>query len=170
MGGRAEPESKNVPSVPSQRQSQSAQRRARGRFREVTKGHRPPTIPSHMTPHLVTSSRQQEATQEAHLRQEDPTLRLHGSLGVLHGLPGAGDVQEDGVRHPGHPEAVFAHVLVPDGDQVVHAVLPELLRRRLRPLLVELHRVQVTRGGDGAQDGVREGAAARSCAPREGGR
>lgn len=80
-----------------------------------------------------------------------------------HGLPGAGDVQEDGVRRPAHPEAVSAHVLVPDGDQVVHAVLPELLRRRLRPLLVELHRVQVARGGDGAQDGVGERAAARAC-------
>lgn len=83
---------------------------------------------------------------------------------MLDGLPGAGDVQEDGVRHPDDPEPVFAHVLVPDGDQVIHAVLLELLRRRLRPLLVELHRVQVTRGGDGAQDGVGEGAAARSCA------
>lgn len=91
------------------------------------------------------------------------TLLPHGGPGVLHGLPGAGDVQEDGVRHPAHPEAVFAHVLVPDGDQVVHAVLPELLRHRLRPLLVELHRVQVTRGGDGAQDGVGERAAARAC-------
>lgn len=89
---------------------------------------------------------------------------LHGGVGVLDGLPGAGDVQEDGVRHPDDPEPVFAHVLVPDGDQVIHAVLLELLRRRLRPLLVELHRVQVTRGGDGAQDGVGEGAAARSCA------
>lgn len=82
---------------------------------------------------------------------------------MLHGLPGAGDVQKDGVGHPKDPEAVFAHVLVPDADQVVHAVLPELLRRRLRPLLVELHRVQVARGGDGAQDGVGEGTAARSC-------
>lgn len=92
-----------------------------------------------------------------------PTLLLHGGLGVLHGLPGAGYIQKDGVRHPDDPEPVFAHVLVPDGDQVVHAVLPELLRRCLRPLLVELHCVQVTRGGDGAQDGVGEGAAARSC-------
>lgn len=87
---------------------------------------------------------------------------LHGGLGVPDGLPGARDVQEDGVRRPDDPKAVFAHVLVPDGDQVIHAVLLELLRRRLRPLLVELHRVQVTRGGDGAQDGVGEGAAARS--------
>lgn len=82
---------------------------------------------------------------------------------MLHRLPGAGYIQKGGVCHPDDPEAVFAHVLVPDGDQVVHAVLPELLRRRLRPLLVELHRVQVTRGGDGAQDGVGEGTAARSC-------
>lgn len=91
------------------------------------------------------------------------TLLLHGGLGVLHGVPGAGYIQKDRVRQPNNPEPVFAHVLVPDGDQVVHAVLPELLRRSLRPLLVELHRVQVTRGGDGAQDGVGEGAAARSC-------
>lgn len=91
-----------------------------------------------------------------------PTLPPHGGPGVLHGLPGAGDVQEDGVRHPAHPEAVPAHVLVPDGDQVVHAVLPELLRHRLRPLLVKLHCMQVARGGDGAQDGVGERAAARA--------
>lgn len=100
---------------------------------------------------------------------EGRTLLLHGGLGVLHGLPGAGYVQEDGVRRPDDPEPVLAHVLVPDGDQVVHAVLPELLRRRLRPLLVELHRVQVTRGGDGAQDGVGEGATARSWWERGGG-
>ncbi len=87
------------------------------------------------------------------------TVSLHSSLGVSHCLPGAGDVQEDGVRHPGHPEPVLAHVLVPDGDQMTHAVLLELLLRLLRPLLVELHRVQVTRGGDGAQDGVGERAA-----------
>lgn len=88
-------------------------------------------------------------------------MSLHGGLGVLHGLPGAGDVQEHGVCHPAHSEPVLAHVLVPDGDQVIHAVLLELLRRLLRPLLVELHRVEVTRGGDGAQDGVGERAAAR---------
>lgn len=95
-----------------------------------------------------------------------PTLSLHGRLGVPHRLPGAGDVQEDGVRHARHAEAVFAHVLVPDGDQVVHPVLLELLGRLLGPLLVELHRVQVASGGDGAQYGVGEGAAARPCGTR----
>ena len=91
------------------------------------------------------------------------TLSLHGRLGMPHCLPGAGDVQEDGIRHPGHSEALFAHVLVPDGDQVINAVLLELLGHLLRPLLVELHRVQVTCGGDGAQDGVGKRAAARAC-------
>lgn len=95
-----------------------------------------------------------------------PTLSLHGRLGVPHRLPGAGDVQEDGVRHARHAEAVFAHVLVPDGDQVVHPVLLELLGRLLGPLLVELHSVQVASGGDGAQYGVGEGAAARPCGAR----
>lgn len=84
---------------------------------------------------------------------------LHSGLGVPHCLPGAGDVQEDSVCHPAHSEPVLAHILVPDGDQMIYAVLLEFLRRLLRPLLVELHRVQVTRGGDGTQDGVGEGAA-----------
>lgn len=92
-----------------------------------------------------------------------PTLSLHGHLGVLHRLPGGGDVQEDGVGRVHHSEAVFAHVQVPDGDHVVHAVLSELLSHLLGPLLVELHCVQVASGGDGAQDGVGEGAAARPC-------
>lgn len=89
-----------------------------------------------------------------------PTLFLHGGLGVPHSLPGAGDVQEDSVCHPSHPKPVFAHVLVPDGDQMIHPVLLELFGRLLGPLLVELYRVQVTRGGDGAQYSVGEGAAA----------
>lgn len=96
------------------------------------------------------------------------TLSLHGCLGVPHRLPGAGDVQEDGVRHARHAKAVSAHVLVPDGDQAVHPVLLELLGHLLGPLLVELHRVQVASGGDGAQYGVGEGAAARPCGGREG--
>lgn len=89
------------------------------------------------------------------------TTFLHRSLGVSHGLPGAGDVQKDGVRHPRHSEPVFTRVLVPDGDQVIHTVLLELLQHLLRSLLVELHGVQVSCGGDGSQDGVGEGAAAR---------
>lgn len=96
------------------------------------------------------------------------TLSLHGRLGVPHRLPGAGDVQEDGVGHARHAKAVFAHVLVPDGDQAVHPVLLELLGRLLGPLLVELHRVQVAAGGDGAQYGVGEGAAARPCGVEHG--
>lgn len=91
---------------------------------------------------------------------------LHSGLGVPHRLPGARDVEEDGVRHPGHSEPVLAHVLVPDGDQMIHPVLLELLGRLLRPLLVELHRVQVTRGGDCAQDSVGEGAATCPCKTR----
>lgn len=97
-------------------------------------------------------------------------MSLHSRLGVSHGLPGAGDVQEDGVRHPGHSESILAHVLVPDGDQMIHAVLLELLCRLLRPLLVELDCVQVTRRGDGAQDGVGERAATRPCDANTAGR
>lgn len=88
------------------------------------------------------------------------TLFLHGSLGVPHSLPGAGDVQEDSVCHSSHPKPVFAHVLVPDSDQMIHPVLLELFGCLLGPLLVELYRVQVTRGGDGAQYSVGEGTAA----------
>lgn len=88
------------------------------------------------------------------------TLLLHRSPGVSHRLPGAGDVQKHRVRHARHAEPLLAHILISDGDQVIHAVLLELLGHLLRPLLVELHRVQVTRGGDGSQDGVGERAAA----------
>lgn len=91
------------------------------------------------------------------------TVRFEGGLGVPHGLPGRGDVQEDGVGHARHPEAVFADVGVGDGDQVVHAVLGKLLLGLLGALLVELHRVQVARRRDGAQNGVRQRAAARAC-------
>lgn len=90
------------------------------------------------------------------------TLPLQGRLAVPHRLPGAGDVQEDGVGHAAHAEAVLTHVLVAHGDQVGDAVLPELLGHLLSPLLVELHRVQVAGGSDGAQDGVGERAAART--------
>lgn len=98
---------------------------------------------------------------QTHGLQRRPTLFLHGSLGVPHGLPGAGDVQEDSVCHPAHSKPVFAHVLVPDGHQMIHPVLLELFGCLLGPLLVELYRVQVTRGGDGAQYSVGEGTAAR---------
>lgn len=86
-------------------------------------------------------------------------MSLHRSLGVSHGLPRTRDVQEDGVSDPRDPEPVLADVLVPDGDQMIHPVLLKLLCHLLRPLLVELHGVEVTCGGDGAQDGVGEGAA-----------
>lgn len=90
------------------------------------------------------------------------TLPLHSGLGVSDRLPGGRDVQEDGVRHARHPETFLAHVLVPHRHQVTHAVLPELLGRLLRSLLVELHGVQVPGGRDGAQDGVGERPAARA--------
>lgn len=95
------------------------------------------------------------------------TLFLHGGFGVWHRLPGAGDVQEHCVCHSRYTKAVLAHVLVFDRDQVMHAMLLELLSCLLRPLLVELHRVQVTRGGDGSQYGMGEGAAACTCRPQE---
>lgn len=91
------------------------------------------------------------------------TLFLHSGLGVAHRLPGARDVQENCVCHPRHSKTIFAHILVPDGDQVIHVVLLELLSHLLCPLLMKLHRVQVTCGGDGPQDGMGEGAAARAC-------
>lgn len=90
-------------------------------------------------------------------------MLLHGSLGVHHCLPGAGDVQEDGVCHTRHSKPIFAHILVPDGDQVIHPVLLELLSHLLRPRLVELYSVQVTCGSDGPQDGMGERAAACTC-------
>ncbi len=98
------------------------------------------------------------------------TLSPHSSLGVSHCFPGARDVQEDGICYPSHAEPVLAHVLVPDGDQMIHTVLLELLLSLLRSLLVELHRVQVTCGGDSAQDGVGEGAATRPCNAEDTGR
>lgn len=70
MGGgdsRAGLESKNVLFVPSQRQSQNSQGRVRRRSYEVIKGQAVANSTSHMIPHLVTSSNQQEPTQEAHL-------------------------------------------------------------------------------------------------------
>lgn len=91
------------------------------------------------------------------------TLFLHSSLGVPHCLPGARYVKENSICHPCHSKPIFAHILVPDGDQVIHAVLLELLSYLLCPLLMKLHRVQVTHGGDGPQDGVGEGAAACAC-------
>ena len=93
------------------------------------------------------------------------TMPLHSSPGVADSLPGGRDVQEDGVGHARHAKALLADVLVADGDQVTHAVFPELLAGLLSTLLVELHRVQVARGRDGTQDGVGQRSAARTCGP-----
>ena len=89
-------------------------------------------------------------------------MLFHGSLGMSHCLPGTGDVQEDGVGHTRHSKSILAHVLVPDGDQMIHTVLLELFGHLLCSLLVELHCVQVTGGGNGAKEGVGEGAATRT--------
>ena len=58
----AELESKNVLSVPSQRQSHNSQRRLRRRSYEATKGLAFPNITSHMILHLLASSNRQEPT------------------------------------------------------------------------------------------------------------
>lgn len=88
------------------------------------------------------------------------TFDLEGIPGVAHSLPRGWDVQEDGIRHVAHAEAASAHVLIAHSHPAAHAVLLELLPRLLRPLLVELHRVQVARGCNGADDGVGHGATA----------
>lgn len=73
---------------------------------------------------------------------------------MAHSLPRGRDVQEDGVGYVAHAKATAAHVLVAHGHPAAHTVLLELLPCLLCPLLVELHRVQVARGCNGADDGM----------------
>lgn len=86
------------------------------------------------------------------------TLLLHGSFRMFHCIPGAGDVEEDGICNPRHSEPILAHILVPDSDQMSHTMLAKLLGHLLCPLLVELHGVEVTRWGNGAEESMGEGA------------
>lgn len=104
-------------------------------------------------PHLLDILKYRETGKHSNLTHTH-TLLFHSSLGVSHCLPGTGDVQEDGICHTHHTKPLLAYVLVPYSDQVTHTVLPKLFGCLFRPLLVKLHCVQVTRGRNGAQDGM----------------
>lgn len=78
-------------------------------------------------------------------------------------LPRRRDVQKDGIGFTCDAKALLAHILVSNGDQLRHLVLPELLDGLLGPLSVELDRVQVAGGSNGPQNSMRQRAAARTC-------
>lgn len=77
-------------------------------------------------------------------------------------IPRVGQIQEHGISNLLHSESTRRNISVAHAHEAREPVLSKFLLSNLDPLLVEVEGVEVAGRGDGSDEGVGQGTAART--------